>query len=753
MRPTTTLQRVFLGLVALLVVGNAVAALWNLSRVNEHQAAVAHTSEVRATLARIIGLLNEAETGQRGYLLTGERQYLEPYTSASSQIRDRIDYFRSLTADNMEQRTNLDELERRIDARLASLRERLNAYDRLGQEEAIKALRYSNARDEMKAIRALVAEMDQAEARLMMVREPQAESSYRRAVASSITGACLGLGLVGIAFYRLRRDAAFRRQSAEALLEQREWFQTTLASVGDAVIATGTDGCISYMNPVAEALTGWDRVEATGMPLERVFRVLHEITREPVPDPALVALRDGVIVELANHTVLVAKDGVERPIDDSAAPIRHADGTLIGVVLIFRDVTERRRVERERAETLDREQEARRRAEEANRLKDDFLATISHELRTPLNAIIGWSGILRTGEADRDTTRRGLDTIERNARSQARLVEDLLDVSRINEGTLRLEEGVVDLARTVETCVETLRLAADAKGIEMSAAIDPETGQVSGDAGRLRQVILNLVSNAIKFTPAGGTVTVRLGRYDGGVFVSVADTGKGISPEFLPHVFERFRQADSTSSRGHGGVGLGLAIARQLVELHGGTLEAESAGEGMGATFTVRLPSIRADRRRTGPLVSEVAHQPIVLGEDFERFPLDGLRVAVVDDEADAREMLLHVLSHCNAEVRTASSANEGLSLVREWKPDLLISDIGMPDGDGYAFIQMVRSLSDKQGGAVPAIALTAYARAEDRVRVLAAGYQMHVAKPVDPYELIAVISSVIGFHRVQPER
>ena len=753
MKQTTTLQRVFLGLVAILVLGNAGVALWNLNLLNEHQKAVAHTTEVRATLAQIMGLLNESETGQRGYLLTGERPYLEPFVTASARIHDRIQTFRHLTADDMQQQTNADELERRIVLRLTEMRERLETYDTLGFEKATESLRYSSGRADMSAIRSLVADMDRIEAEMMLERQARSIASYRRAVVSSVVGAGLGLVLVGIALVRLRRDAAFRRQSAVALLEQREWFQTTLASVGDAVIATGTDGCIAYMNPVAEGLTGWEREEAVGSPLERVFRAIDEQSREAVPDPALVALRNGAIADVANHSVLVSKDVTERPIDYSAAPIRHEDGTLIGVVLIFRDITERRRVERERAETLDREQDARRRAEEANRLKDDFLATISHELRTPLNAILGWSGILRSGEANRDTLKRGLDTIERNARSQARLVEDLLDVSRITQGTMRLEEGVVDLARTVEGAVETVRLGADAKGVRLSTTFDPEVGAVSGDGQRLRQVILNLLSNAIKFTPAGGSVAVRLGRENDDVFVSVTDTGKGIEADFLPHVFERFRQADSTSSRGHGGVGLGLAIARQLVELHGGTLDVESDGEGLGATFTMRLPKMSGPRRASAPLpVTE--RQPFQAAiTDFERFPLDGLCIAVVDDEPDAREMLVQVLSRCNADVRTAESAAEGLELIRDWRPDLLISDIGMPGEDGVEFIRAVRVLSESRGGATPAIALTAYARTEDRVRILAAGYQMHVAKPVDPYELIAVVSSVVGFHRPQLDR
>jgi CheY-like chemotaxis protein/nitrogen-specific signal transduction histidine kinase len=419
-------------------------------------------------------------------------------------------------------------------------------------------------------------------------------------------------------------------------------------------------------------------------------------------------------------------------------------------VLVFRDVTEKRLTERERVAAFDRELEARHRAEEANRLKDDFLATISHELRTPLNAILGWSAILRSDNAPPEAMSRGLDTIERNARSQAQLIEDLLDASRITQGVLHLNVSTVDPVRVIHAAIDAVQLAADTRGVEISMTLAPDSGQLAGDSQRLQQVIWNLLSNAIKFSPRGSRIDVSLVRLGDVIEIAVADCGRGISAEFLPHVFERFRQADASASRNQGGVGLGLAIVKQLIELHGGSVEATSEGEGKGATFTVRLP-VSTTRREsgreatTGPMAS-----PSGVSAEFVPVSLLGLRVAVVEDEADTRDMIEHLLGLCEAEVRTAASASEGLELVRTWRPDLLISDIGMPNRDGFAFIRDVRALPRDQGGAVPAIALTGYAGVEDRVRVLATGFQMHIAKPVEPEEFVAVVASVVGFERQQ---
>jgi CheY-like chemotaxis protein/two-component sensor histidine kinase len=375
-------------------------------------------------------------------------------------------------------------------------------------------------------------------------------------------------------------------------------------------------------------------------------------------------------------------------------------------------------------------------------LKDEFLATLSHELRTPLNAILGWSQMLQTNNLDETAAKRAMATIERNARSQSQLIDDILDVSRIITGKLRLDVRAVDLQLVISAAVDAARPAAEAKNMRLQTLIDPRATQISGDSDRLQQVVWNLLSNAIKFTPKNGRVQVRLERVNSHVEIVVSDTGAGIEPEFLPFVFERFRQSDGSMTRRHGGLGLGLAIVRQLVELHGGTVSVESKGEGQGSTFIVSLPFLpvrlepEADLSRVHP-AAQNGSMVICPPE------LSGLRVLLVDDEADSRELLNFVLESCGAQVTTGSSAAEALELIKHEKFDVIVSDIGMPEEDGFSLIRKIRGLTVEQGGNTPAIALTAYARAEDRVQALRSGFQMHIAKPVESAELTAALASL----------
>src|SRR6185295_2561690 len=387
---------------------------------------------------------------------------------------------------------------------------------------------------------------------------------------------------------------------------------------------------------------------------------------------------------------------------------------------------------------LENEQRARHQAEAADRLKDEFLATVSHELRTPLSAILGWAAMLNMEELDEKTTRVALSTIERNAKAQAEIISDILDVSSIMAGKLRIDARAVELSVIVRAAVDTLQLAARAKGVSLSVSFDSDCFVV-GDPDRLQQIVWNLVSNAIKFTPNGGKAQVRLARVDSHLELTVSDDGIGISSEFLPHVFERFRQADSSSTRAHGGLGLGLAIVRNLVELHGGTVSAESLGVGQGAKFTVQLP-IATELEE-----SELRLQPDeivdVLEGNGDRPNLAGLRVLLVDDEPDTLEILRMILYQFGANVRGAGSTADAMNTFLEWKPDVLVSDLGMPEEDGYALIEKVRALKPEQGCDIPAAALTAHVRDEDRVMALAAGYQIHIKKPVDPAKLALAVA------------
>jgi PAS domain S-box-containing protein len=542
------------------------------------------------------------------------------------------------------------------------------------------------------------------------------------------------------------RDVTEERRAKDALAEQREWFEKTLESIGDAVIATDVNGRVVFMNPVAEHLTGWRLAEARERPCHDVFNIINENSRRAVESPVSRVLAEGNVVGLANHTVLIAADGTERPIDDSGAPIRGRDGRIVGVVLVFRDVSERRRGELDRRDAalererlLDAERAARADAERASRVKDEFVAMVSHELRTPLNAMLGWTQLMGKPDVGPEVIARGVDVITRNTRLQAQLISDLLDISRMISGKLRLEINEVELVTVVGDAIDTVQRDADAKRVTIRRELDTAVGKIAGDAARVQQIVWNLLSNAIKFTPEDGQITVRLRKSAAGAEFTVTDTGVGIRPEFLPHIFDRFQQADQSITRRFGGLGLGLSIVKHLVELHGGTIAAESAGIGQGASFTIVLPS------SAGASVGDARSGDRPMDALQPHDSLNGIRILVVEDEPDTCDFLDRFLRGYGAEVVVARSAAEALSRLADDNVDLVVSDIGLPDVDGYDLMHRIRNLPGYAGSAMPAIALTAYARTEDRTRAFRAGYQAHLAKPIEPPELVATISSFAG--------
>jgi signal transduction histidine kinase/ActR/RegA family two-component response regulator len=417
---------------------------------------------------------------------------------------------------------------------------------------------------------------------------------------------------------------------------------------------------------------------------------------------------------------------------------------LVSVLSLVLDVTARQSAEEERAASLLRERDARRHAEEADRLKDEFLATLSHELRTPLTSILGWASMIRNGEVEDSNATRAIETIERNARSQARLIDDLLDVSRIITGNLRLDMHPLNLAPIVEAALDALRPTADVKGIRLQTRFVPEECLVKGDPNRLRQVIWNLLSNAIKFTQRGGSVNIELNCIESTARLTVSDTGDGISAEFLPYVFDRFRQAEGSISRKQGGLGLGLAVARHLVELHGGAITAESEGVGKGSVFSVDLPlgQERRDPARAEERRRELERRHSRSGGVVR---LDGVHVLLVEDDDDSRKLLGTMLKRYGARVTSTKSAEEALRVFENELPDVMISDIGMPDQDGYELVRKLRAMPAEKGGAVPAIALTGYASRKDRERALNSGYQQHMAKPIEQADLMKSIAALVG--------
>jgi PAS domain S-box-containing protein len=743
------------------------------------------------------------------------------------------------------------------------------------------------------------------------------------------------VGLLGMGFYEPRKFSTDERNfvdtltkhCAQALLraarferedEARRLLNTTLRSIGDAVIATDAEGKITFMNPISEALTGWDEAEARGQPLARVFQIFSEETGVEVESPVEKVLREGKVVGLANHTVLRSKSGVAIPIDDSGAPIRNDAGRLFGVVLVFRDVSHDKihRVRRDflakagevlvssvdyqqtlsavakvavptiadwcaielvdpgarvphqaavahvdptklkfarelgeryppdpdaprgapqvirtgkaelyaeipdalletsardaehlrllrqlklksamvvplqvRGRTLGamtfvhaessrrytesdlafaedfarraalaienaiafkevqaarmREHTLRDQAEIASRAKDEFLAMVSHELRTPLTPILGWTLALR-GRSLASDVDRALAVIERNARAQAKLIEDVLDVSRIVSGKLVLALGPTNVADVIAAAIETVTPAAEAKNIDIAVDVASDSLTITADADRVQQIVWNLLSNAVKFTPKGGKVSLSAERQGSEIRIRVRDTGEGMRPEVLPLIFEPFRQADASTTRRHGGLGLGLAIVKQLVIAHGGTVKAESDGPDRGTTFTVRLPA-----KSLVPAVGKGLRSPSSMeagGALKAGAPrLDGLRIVVIDDEEDALVLVGETLRERGAEVHCVASPADALDRVADVLPDVIVSDIGMPQMDGYSLIRKIRALPGERGGRTPAVALTAYARSEDAQRAFAAGFQMHVSKPVEPAELATVVANLGG--------
>jgi PAS domain S-box-containing protein len=519
-------------------------------------------------------------------------------------------------------------------------------------------------------------------------------------------------------------------------------------SSDDAVISKSLQGIITTWNPGAERMFGYSEEEAVGQP------ILMLIPPDRAHEEAMILskLTRGERIE-HYETVRLRKDGQPVDISVTISPMYNAAGTIIGASKIARDVGDQKRlrqrlveVAEEREHLLTAERAARTEAERANLMKDEFLATLSHELRTPLNAIYGWAQVLGLAPPNAETLSEGIDAIERNARAQTQLIDDLLDMSRIISGKIRLDVQRVDVAPMIEAAFESVRPSAEAKGVVLRKILDPLAGPVSGDPTRLQQIVWNLLSNAIKFTPKGGKVDVLLERVNSHLEITVHDSGIGIKPEFLAHVFERFRQADATITRSHGGLGLGLSIVKSLAELHGGTVRAKSGGEGQGSTFVVLLPlaPVRGAEVREHPTTAkanDVHHH---------NFDLGGVKVLVVDDEQDARKLIDRVLTGCAAEVFSAASAGEGLKLLQTHKPHVLISDIGMPEVDGFQFIRQVRALPSEAGGRTPAIALTAFARSEDRTRAMIAGYQVHIAKPIETQELLATVGSLAGRAAVQ---
>ena len=532
---------------------------------------------------------------------------------------------------------------------------------------------------------------------------------------------------------KLLAEAAIANAKFRAFFEQGPLFAGIMA----------LDGSIIEANRLSLEACGYKKEQVVGRPFwECPWWCPSEALMQQI-ELAVAQTAAGQTFD-AEMPYFVA-DGTQRMVRLIILPVKDETGRIIFLAPTGTDITDLKLAESQRDDLLQAERAARAAAERASLLKDEFLATLSHELRTPLNGILGWSQIMKQDNANTEVIAQGLEVIERNVRAQAKIIEDLLDMSRIISGKLRLDMQRVDLSPVVQAAVETARPTAEAKGIRLQTVIDPLDGVlVSADVNRLQQVLWNLLSNAVKFTPKGGRIKVLLERINSNLEISVIDTGEGIKPEFLAFVFDRFRQADASTTRRHGGLGLGLSIVKQLVELHGGSVRVKSDGLGHGSSFIISLPLAVL---HAYPAPEAERHHPrmsIKGGPDIG-VAIKGVRVLVVDDEKDSRELLKRLLEDCDAMVTTVGSADEAVNLLQSGKFDVLVSDIGMPSENGYSFIKRVRSLGAASCGDIPAIALTAYARVEDRVMAIAAGFQMHIAKPVEPIELITMVAGARG--------
>jgi two-component system CheB/CheR fusion protein len=837
-------RRMALG--AILVVA-AVAAFGWVVIVNARDL-VEQTNRIEATwgavreLEATLSALRDAETGQRGYLLTGDASYLTTYENGVAEVRDRLPRLRALSTSRPPWQARLDEFGGLVEAKLGELAETVRLYSSGDRAAALQTVQTGFGRNTMDRIRVSLATMRSEEDALLAERTRRAAASSRRVTAAAVAGALASLALFGTFVVVVRRDILARSRTQAALRQSEQRLRTTLRSIGDAVMATDAAGRVTFLNAVAERLTGWELAEATGRPVEEVLRIVDEGSRAAVESPVRRVIEDGAVVGMANHALLIARDGAETPIADSAAPIRDARGRLDGVVLVFRDIAAQRKAEREAqrlaaiaasveyaivAETVDniitdwnpgaqalfgftaeemigrkmvelappgtedpassltaellagrriaefdarrrtkdgrwievvvslsairdasgqvigvsrmirdvterrrqsRElEEARHRAEEASAAKDRFLATLSHELRTPLTPVVASIHRLERRPDLGPGMAESLAMIRRNVELEARLIDDLLDLTRISAGKIELDCAPLDLHAVLRSVVQSVRSEFFRRGLELVLELEASDHHCLCDGARLQQVFLNLIQNSAKFTPTGGRVTLRSENpARGRIRVIVRDTGQGIRQDLLARIFDAFEQGDATARRRAGGLGLGLAIARNLVDLHGGSISAESEGENRGATFSIDLATTEERPLRATP-------EPAgVLREETRR----SRPILLVEDDVDTGVAVRALLEEAGFEVRLAEGVEAARRAFRDHPAEILVTDLGLPDGSGLDLFASLKALHPDLRG----IVLSGYGMESDLERSRSLGLAEHLVKPLSVDRLIAAL-------------
>jgi PAS domain S-box-containing protein len=696
--------------IALVVVIAVICAMGLLTiRAN---AEASHHRVVSAHLLASLSTLKDAETGQRGYLLTGREEYLKPYNDAVARIQSELTELSREASAGYLPSAEVDQLSTVVHQKVDELEETIVLRRTRGLPAALEVVQSDYGFDTMNSIRALVDRMNDQESTAFERARHRADSFVRYSVGIVILSALLGLGILNWSYRFLKHESAVREATSLELQRQKDLLEVTLSSIGDAVIVTDNSARITFMNRVAEKLTGWTRSEALDQSCTSVFRIVNEESHETVENPVDKVLRLGAIVGLANHTLLIRRDGVELPIDDSGSPIKETDGTIRGVVLIFRDFSEYRIGERRLIQARDE-------AEAANRAKDHFLASLSHELRTPLTPVLA---ILSNWELNQNLPPSILPTVRilrRNIQLEARIIDDLLDLARITRGKLSLNLETLDVNELVEGVVDRHRSEINLKHLSIEQNLSAQQHHVRADAVRLEQVFSNILSNAIKFTPPEGKLTLSTSNEaDGGrIAVTFADNGIGMSQETIAKMFVPFERGEGDAVHRAEGLGLGMAIAKNLIDAHSGTITASSAGTGRGSTFSVSLFT-------TDAIASEARPSP---GPMSDSASMHGYRILFVEDHADSAEIFTMLLQELGYKVDSCTTVAEALKLANENRFDLLISDIGLPDGSGIDLLRAIR-----QHSTFPAIALTGYGMDNDVARYRQEGFNGHLTKPVD---------------------
>ena len=678
--------------------------------------------QVIRQLEQLLSTIKDAETGERGFIITGDERYLEPYNAASDRLSHELETIKGMPRIDITQK-DVAGVEQLVQAKMADLHSTIELRRSEGFEAAAAATETGRGRKIMDDLRADIARIQTKKTAALEADVKASDEATRVRTFLFIISGLLNIGVLLWAYRRIaeairERDVALydSQKRGSELQMQKDLLSVTLGSIGDCVMVTDETGRITFMNPVAEEVTGWTFGEARDRPVGEVFHILNEQTRVPVENPVQKVIAQGVIVGLANHTLLIKRDGGEVPIDDSGAPIRDADGKIRGVVLVFRDFSEHRQNEREL-------REAKHAAETANKAKDQFLAMLSHELRTPLTPVLATLNLWEASEDVPKSMHGDVQMLRRSIELEARIIDDLLDLTRIARGILSFSPEETDVHALLEFLVGLSRSEIDAKQLYATLNLNAAKHHVYTDAARLQQVIWNILRNAIKFTQTGGITISTSNDADGRIDVSVRDTGIGMTQETIDRLFVPFEQADRSQAKRYGGLGLGMAISRALVELLDGTLTAVSAGVDRGSIFTVSFPTIEAATPSGEPQpVSKVEHGKV--------------KILLIEDHVETAKALVKLLKNRGFKIESVGTVAAGLEAAESRSYDLLICDLGLPDATGFDFVEKVRAKNDR----TPAIALTGFGMQQDIERAESAGFDAHLTKPVNLQKLEATI-------------